>query len=180
MPAHGAGDLARALVEDSRELFAAAGLPLAAEVLEPIALSSTLKAGEAAVITFTDVPALPLPVLESLPDVLREADVALGPCGGGSIYLLALAAGVDGALVAELCRVLSSGAENMLSTLTEVLTDAQAEVELLPVWLRLSTARDFDVVDNMARLSVLREDGEEDFAAERLRQWLETHAANQF
>ncbi|MCC6573935.1 MAG: DUF2064 domain-containing protein [Planctomycetes bacterium] len=171
-PASGAEQLEQALIEDCREVLHAAGLPLGSQQpLQAADLRGSVQPNEAAVVVFTDVPGLPLPAMESLPQILREADVVLGPCADGGIYLLAWSASVDRALTEGMCNALAS--TEPLAALTDLLTDAEAEVELLPSWFRLSNERDFNVIDCVARLSVLSEDGEDDFSAERLRQWFE-------
>ncbi|MCC6466364.1 MAG: hypothetical protein IT463_13575 [Planctomycetes bacterium] len=176
-PAEGGAELGRALREDLRELLGSLPVLLeGAQVKDGAALASLLARAQAPLLAvFEDVAGLPLLCAEGALDSLRELPVVVGPCADGSLYALGVAQGLEPALVAELCDA-ACGA-GALGAVTDLLADAELECTVLPPWFRVAGEGDLLFAENLARLSLLSEGGEEDFIADRLRVWLERHRA---
>ena len=170
------GELRSALLEDVEELLSALKLaPVRDQDLTgPGALGSFLAGLDGPLLlTFDDVPALPVFAVEGAVEALRGAACVLGPCADGSVYLLGLAPGLEPELLTEIARALSGPADRMLESLTELLSERSLQVCLLPPWFRLASKLDLSFAESLAQLSLLSVDGEEDFLADRLRIWLE-------
>lgn len=171
-PATGAAELAHALREDARELLSALRL----RVVPPAGPESLLKAAndQAVIVLFSDTPAVPPMALEAAMDGLADGEVAVGPCADGSLYLLVLGAGLDPALAAEALAL--APLPDALARLTDLCDETETAVTVLPPWFRLAVAADLSFAESLARLSLMSEEGEEDFVADRLRVWFEDHA----
>jgi len=170
-PPSGADELAVALLEDLREMLAALRLRVLPDAA-PNASTIAAAAGAGPLLAlFADVPALPPLAVEAAIDALESADVALGPCADGSLYLLGLRAGLDSGLAGEIAAAaLAPGA---LHALADLCDDAELAVALLPPWFRLASENELSFAESLARLSLMSEEGEEDFVGDRLRLWFE-------
>jgi glycosyltransferase A (GT-A) superfamily protein (DUF2064 family) len=154
-------ELRKAVREDLLELLSALKLRV-----EPEFAAQT---GAPRLLVFADVPAMPALAVEGALESLRSVDVVIGPCADGSLYLLGLAPGLEQELAAELSQAARQG----LEAVTSLLEDAELDTVVLPPWFRLAGAADLKFAEWLARLSLLSEEGEEDFIADRLRVWLE-------
>lgn len=176
-PREGGAELRRAVREDLRELLGS--LPVLLEGSQPAgaeALAALVaRAGAPVLAVFEDTPGLPLLCAEGALDSLREVPVVVGACADGGLYALGLAPSLAPELAAALCEAacLPGG----LAAVTDLLADAEIECTVLPPWFRLATEADLLFAENLARLSLLSETGEEDFIADRLRIWLERYRA---
>lgn len=173
-PARGGAALATALLEDARELLSALRLRNLPDLQpEPAAVAAALADGPA-LLAFADVPAIPPMAIEAATEAIAGADIALGPCTDGGLYLIAARAGLDAGLCAELAEC--ALAPDALTALADLADDAQLAVALLPPWFGLRQESALSFAESLARLSLLSEEGEEDFVADRLRVWFEEHA----
>ncbi|MBK9974844.1 MAG: hypothetical protein IPP14_08730 [Planctomycetes bacterium] len=171
-PAVGAAELSAALREDARELLSALRL----RIVPACAPEDLLKAApdQALILVFSDTPALPPMAIEAAIDGLAEGELAVGPCVDGSLYLLVLGAGLDPSLAAEAMAL--APLPDALARLTDLCDETETAVTVLPPWFRLAEAKDLSFAESLARLSLMSEEGEEDFVADRLRVWFEDHA----
>lgn len=167
----GDGAIAQALREDLLEVMQLVQL----KVHEPRDPAHALKAftdnAGPSLITFTDVPAMPPDVVDGSLEDLEEFDVAVGPTPDNSVYLLALNPNMEPALVQSLIAAALKPAG--LAEITELLEESELEVALLPPWFRVGNSNQLSFAQSLARLSLLSEDGEEGFVADRLRIWFE-------
>jgi glycosyltransferase A (GT-A) superfamily protein (DUF2064 family) len=170
-----AGDaLARALREDLTELISSMRLRVGrAEDADQVA---TIHAREdrPLLLAFPDVPALPPLSVEGALSELRQHAAVLGPTVDGGVYLLGFAPGLDSGVVAALARAALE--ERSLEQMCDLLDDSELPVATLPPWFRIQGANELSFAEHLARLSLLSEDGEEDFLADRLRLWFEQNA----
>ncbi len=172
-PPVGARELATALREDARELLTAARLRTGPDAKADAGMLSS-QADQGLVLLFSDVPAVPPMAVDAAAAALFECDVALGACPDGSLYLLALRAELDVDLAHEILEIaLGSGG---LMALTDLLDDAELQAAVLPPWFRLACDKDLSFAECLARLSLMTEEGEDDFVADRLRLWFEQYA----
>jgi hypothetical protein len=165
-----------ALFEDLRELVSAMGLALAgpkdgAGGTDVRALLETSR--DVTLVLFSDVPGLPPLSVEGALDSLREYPCALGPCADGGIYLLAFSPEMDEKLKVALVEAASVSPRDAMNIATDLLTDDETSCGVLPPWFRIASEHDFQFADNLARLSILSEEGEDDFVCDRLRVWFE-------
>ncbi|MBE7490371.1 MAG: DUF2064 domain-containing protein [Planctomycetes bacterium] len=174
-PAAGGAELAGALREDLRELCHALRLRLNPEPADVAALGA--RAGQGLLLLFSDVPAVPPPALEAALDAVAEADLALGPCADGALYLLALRPGLEPDVAAEVLAHAAS--PDAVARLTDLCDDANLAAVVLPPWFRLARQSDLSFAESLARLSLMTEEGEEGFVADRLRLWFEQHAMDE-
>lgn len=172
-PPVGGPQLALALREDLREMVSAMRLragpdaPANADAL-------AAQAEQGLVLLFADVAALPPMALEAALEAVNDADLALGPCPDGSLYLLALRPGLEPELARDLLRcALEPGG---LTDLTDLCDEADLSAVVLPPWFRLASGNELSFAECLARLSLMTEEGEDDFVADRLRLWFEQHA----
>ena len=128
------------------------------------------------VVAFADVPALPPLSVEGALQDLEDHALAVGPCADGSIYLLAVAEGLDADLLEQLAAAATGDPEAALAVITDLADEYELPVSMLPPWFRLGSAKDLSFAENVARLSLMSEEGEEDFLADRLRLWFESNA----
>ncbi|MBX3460650.1 MAG: DUF2064 domain-containing protein [Planctomycetes bacterium] len=173
-PGQGGAELAAALRDDLSELLGALRLriePAAEDIARVYA-----REPRPLLIAFSDTPALPALSVEAALDELSECHAVVGPCADGSVYLLGLAPGLDAALVAGLAQAALGPADDALAAVTDLLDDDEHEVALLPPWFRMGSEKDLSFAESVARLSLMSEEGDEDFLADRLRLWLERHA----
>ncbi len=119
-------------------------------------------------VTFDDVPALPMAAVEGAIEGLEEAPVVIGPCADGTVYLLGLGEG----LPADVSRDLIAAASRSLEELVGALEAAGLEGVALPPWFRLRSGKDLSFARSLARLSNLSDEGDLDFLADRLKLWL--------
>ncbi|CAG1773175.1 hypothetical protein BAC2_03679 [uncultured bacterium] len=165
-----------ALFDDLRELVSAMGLALAgpregASGTEIRALLETSR--DTTLVLFSDIPGLPPLSVEGALDSLREYPCALGPCADGGIYLLAFSPEMNEKVKVALVEAASVSPSDAMNIVTDLLTDEEINCGVLPPWFRVANERDFQFADNLARLSLLSEEGEDDFVCDRLRVWFE-------
>lgn len=172
-PPSGASQLALALREDLGEMISALRLRAGPGGDDGPALAQAAARGPL-LLLFSDVPALPPLAVDAAVDALAQVDVALGPCADGSLYMLGLRAGIAPALVQELLGL--APAPDALGAITDLLDDAELQVAVLPPWFRLASAPELSFAECLARLSLMSEEGEDDFVADRLRVWFEQFA----
>lgn len=169
-------ELKKALFEDLRELVSAMGLSLAGpkEGASGAEIRAVLEASrDPLIVLFSDVPGLPPLSVEGALDSLREYPCALGPCADGGIYLLAFGPEMPEKLKVALVEAATVSPGDAMNIATDLLTDEETNCSVLPPWLRLATERDLQFADNLARLSILSDEGEDDFVCDRLRVWFE-------
>lgn len=174
LPSQGGDELAAALRDDLAELLGALRLriePAADDIARVYA-----REPRPLLLAFADTPALPALSVEAALDELQECHAVVGPCADGSIYMLGLAPGLDESIVKELAQAAQGPADEALAAITDILDDDEHEVALLPPWFRLGCEKDLSFAESVARLSLMSEEGDEDFLADRLRLWLERHA----
>src|SRR5690606_36389975 len=167
-----------ALRQDLAELVAALGLRVERNT-EATAegLAGLLGTSDAAVVAvYDDVPAMPPLAVEGALDELETHDAVIGPCADGSLYIAAFVPGLDASTAATLARALCGPAEKSLAEVAEVLDAEGLATAVLPPWFRVGTESGLSFAQQLARLSLLSEAGEEDFLADRLRHWFETYA----
>ncbi len=177
-PPQGAAELATALRQDLAEMIGALGLRVERNTqAAPQGLAGLLESSsEEVVVVFDDVPAMPPLAVEGALDELEAHDAVIGPCADGSLYIAAFAPGLDASTAADLARALYGPAEKSLAAVAEVLGAEGLATAVLPPWFRVGAESGLSFAQQLARLSLLSEAGEEDFLADRLRHWFETYA----
>jgi hypothetical protein len=164
----GATELANALREDLFENLASQPVKLSQEQFGDVYPQADVPV----LVTYSDVPGLPFLSVEGAIDELEHSDVVIGAAPDGALYLVALRPGLQG----EVAELVKSGGV-VLTELTDLLDDLELKCTVLPPWFRMASAQDLSFAENLARLSVMGEDGAEDvFFADRLRMWFETFA----
>ena len=167
----GDGAIAQALREDLLEVMQLLQLKVH-EPRDPAAgLKSITECKGPSIITFTDIPALPPDVVDGALQDLEEFDIALGPTPDDNVYLLALNPGVEASLVEALMQEALN--PDCLPAITSLLEEAGLEVAVLPPWFRVGNSIQLSFAQSLARLSLLSDDGDEAFVADRLRIWFE-------
>jgi glycosyltransferase A (GT-A) superfamily protein (DUF2064 family) len=122
-------------------------------------------------IAFSDVPGLPPDCAEGALELAEDADVVIGPCADGSVYLLAFASGLEAAAIQPL---IEAGLQpDGLMRCADLLKDSELEVATLPPWFRAAGEKDLSFAESLMRLSLMGEESEADFMADRLRLWFE-------
>lgn len=173
-PAAGAEALHLALLEDAREIVSALRLKPLPDCAPEAGKLTQAAAGGSLLVLFADVPAIPPLAVEAALESLEDCDIALGGCADGALYLLALREGLEADLLADLAAAaLAPGAIHALADLCD---DAGLSVGMLPPWFRLASENELSFAESLARLSLMSEDDEEGFVADRLRVWFEQHA----
>ncbi|MEE9311141.1 MAG: hypothetical protein V3V10_01890 [Planctomycetota bacterium] len=170
-------ELASAMFGDLHELLGAVKLrmPEGDALTSQSQLASAIQAAEGnIIITWADAAATPLYAVSGALDALKSATAVVGPCANGEIYLFGFEGPVDAELAEEISEILFQ--EKPLDELTNLLDDLEAESVVLPPWFRVKSAEMLSFAENLARLSLLSEDGEDDFIADRLRVWFEENA----
>jgi len=125
-------------------------------------------------LAFSDVAGLPADCVEGALELLEELDVVVGPCADNSVYLLGLAQGLEQPLIERLiAAALRPGG---LSACVGLLEESGLEAAALPPWFRLGSEKELSFAQSLMRLSLLSEEGESDFIADRLRIWFEKRA----
>jgi hypothetical protein len=178
MPEQGGDELATAVREDLVELLGALRLrvehPAAAQ---PVAVSQTLSQSDRPVVlAFTDVPALPTLSVEGALEDLDENALVVGPCADGSVYLLAVAPGIEPEPLGALAEAVCGLPGEMLASITDIADEFELPAAMLPPWFRMGGNKDLSFAESVARLSLMSEEGEDDFLADRLRLWFERYA----
>ncbi len=178
VPEQGGDELAAAIREDLVELLGALRLrvehPAAAQ---PVSVSQTLtQSDRPVVLAFTDVPALPALSVEGALEDLDENALVVGPCADGSIYLLAVAPGIEPEPLKALAEAVCAAPGEMLEAITDIADEFELPTAMLPPWFRMGGNKDLSFAESVARLSLMSEEGEDDFLADRLRLWFERHA----
>lgn len=162
--------LATALRDDLTELLQFIRLRVVShESVDELAKAAAVHDGPC-LLTFSDVPGLPADCVEGAIEMLEDVDVVLGPCADGSVYLIA-AEGLDEAGINALIDAALS--PDGLARCIPLLEQAGLETATMPPWFRISGEKDVSFADSLARLSLMSEQGENDFIADRLRVWLE-------
>lgn len=121
-----------------------------------------------AIVTFDDVPGLPLDAVEGAADALEEHPVVVGPCADESVYLVGIGQGVP----REYRAGLIEAAGKSLAALAGALESAGLPAITMPPWFRVRSPKDLSFARTLARLSSLSDDGDMDFLADRLKLWL--------
>jgi hypothetical protein len=122
-------------------------------------------------VAFSDVPGLPPDCAEGALELTEEADVVVGPCADGSVYLLAFVEGLDLATVQSLIEAALH--PDGLARCTDLLEKSDLNVATLPPWFRTASDKDLSFAESLMRLSLMGEETELDFVADRLRLWFE-------
>jgi glycosyltransferase A (GT-A) superfamily protein (DUF2064 family) len=122
-------------------------------------------------VAFSDVPGLPPDCAEGALELTDDADVVVGPCADGSIYLLAFAEELDPATIQQLIEAALQ--PDGLARCVALLDDSELSVATLPPWFRAANPKDLSFAESLMRLSLMGEESETDFMADRLRLWLE-------
>ncbi|MCA8915663.1 MAG: DUF2064 domain-containing protein [Planctomycetes bacterium] len=162
--------LAAALRDDLTELLQFIRLRVVAND-SPDELAKTAAAHDGpCLITFSDVAGIPADCVEGALEMLEGPDVVIGPCADGSIYLIA-AEGLDEAGFKALID--AALAPDGLVRCIPLLEQAGLEAAALPPWFRVANEKDVSFANSLARLSLMSDEGENDFIADRLRVWLE-------
>lgn len=125
-------------------------------------------------LAFSDVAGLPADCVEGALELLEELDVVVGPCPDGSVYLLGLAEGLEQPLIERLIEAALQ--TEGLSACAGLLEESGLEAGALPPWFRLGSEKELSFAHSLMRLSLLSEEGESDFIADRLRIWFEKRA----
>jgi hypothetical protein len=159
--------LATALREDLVEVLQLLRLRIdRADTPAAIAKAAAAYAGPA-LVAFSDVPGLPPDCAEGALELAEEADVVVGPCADGSVYLLAFAQGLQASEIEKLI------AADSLARCTALLAVSGLSVATLPPWVRAASDKDLSFAECLVRLSLMGDDTELDFVADRLRLWFE-------
>ncbi|MCC7509057.1 MAG: DUF2064 domain-containing protein [Planctomycetes bacterium] len=178
LPPEGGQELATALREDVGELLGSLRLRIEpapnATAADIVRIFQREK--RPLLLAFSDVPALPALSVEGALEELVENAVVVGPCADGAVYLLGMAPGLDDDIVGQLAEAACGPAHDALGAVTDAVDVEDLPVVLLPPWTRIGSDKDLSFAENLARLSLMSEDGEEDFLADRLRLWFERHA----
>lgn len=127
-----------------------------------------------ALVCFSDVPGLPPDCIEGAVEMLEEYDIVLGPTADSGVYLLALSETLDPDTIESLINA-AAGAEGLVGCIA-LCEEAQLTAGALPPWFRIGNAKDLSFAENLTRLSLLSEDGDMDFFADRLRLWFENRS----
>jgi glycosyltransferase A (GT-A) superfamily protein (DUF2064 family) len=165
------GALAAALRDDLVEVLQLLRLRLdrsdsAAQIAKAVAAHDA-----PSLVAFSDVPGLPPDCAEGALELAEEADVVIGPCADGGVYLLAFADGLEAAEIQSLIEaaMLADG----LARVAGLLADSGLSVTTLPPWFRAVSDKDLSFAESLMRLSLMGEETESDFRADRLRLWFE-------
>lgn len=163
--------LATALREDLTEVLQLLRLRLDRSD-NPAAIAKAVAAHDApSLIAFSDVPGLPPDCAEGALELAEEADVVVGPCADGSVYLLAFGEGLEAAVIQPLIE--AALASDGLAQCTALLNESEVSVATLPPWFRAANDKDLSFAESLMRLSLMGEESEMDFMADRLRLWFE-------
>lgn len=178
LPSAGGAELAAALREDLGELLGSLRLRIepAPDATAADIVRIFHREKRPLLLAFSDVPALPALSVEGALEELVENAVVVGPCADGAVYMLGLAPGLDDDIVQQLAEAACGPAQDALGAVTDTVDVEDLPVVLLPPWMRIGSDKDLSFAENVARLSLMSEDGEEDFLADRLRLWFERHA----
>ncbi|MDC1142472.1 hypothetical protein OAU50_05230 [Planctomycetota bacterium] len=166
-----------ALHDDLHELLGAAKLrlPTASTPENAKAISEAISSAEGNILlTWCDTAALPIHAVAGALDALKSMTAVVGACASGDLYLLGLEGPIEPELADEFAKVLTE--PNPLEGITDLLDELETETAVLPPWFRVKNAEQLAFAENLARLSLLSEDGEDDFIADRLRVWFEENA----
>lgn len=175
-PENSGPELASALHEDAAEVLGALRMRVQ-RVPSAQSLAAEFYAEKRPlVIAFADVPALPVLCVQGALQELESHAAAVGPCPDGSIYLLALSPDLPEDVLPALLATVDGPAHAALAEVIDILDEAELPATMLPPWFRVAERRDLSFAESLARLSLLSEEGEEDFLADRLRLWFERHA----
>ncbi|MBZ0137921.1 MAG: hypothetical protein K8I27_16315 [Planctomycetes bacterium] len=167
----GDGAIAQALREDLLEVLQLLRLRIH-EPRDPAAgLKSIADNKGPSLVTFTDVPALPPDCVDGALEDLDEFDVVVGPCPDDSVYLLAFNHGVEAPMIEAIIKAALD--PECLPEIANLLEQSELEVAVLPPWFRIGNSNQLSFAESLARLSLMSEDGDEQFTADRLRIWFE-------
>lgn len=180
-PASAGAEFATALAEDLRELISALGLSLLGSpggVSGPQIRAVVESTRDPLLVFFSDVPALPPLSVEGALDSLKDYGAVLGPCADGSLYLLGLGPELDEKLKVALLEAALVSPGEALSVATDLLCDDEAGCGVLPPWFRIARDTDLRFAENLVRLSLLSDEGDDDVVCDRLRLWFEQTEAD--
>ena len=166
--------LAAALHEDMAELLQFVRLRVQ-QCADPAAAAKAAASHDApSLICFSDVAGLPPDCIEGALELLEEIDVAIGPATDGGVYLLGIREELDPQAAESLLNA-AAGADG-LAACTGLCERLGLQARALPPWFRIGNAKDLSFAENLTRLSLLSEDGDMDFFADRLRMWFENRS----
>lgn len=166
--------LAAALREDLTELLQFVRLRVMPSPNAESAARSAVANDAPALVCFTDVPGLPPDCIDGAIEMLEDLDVVIGPGADGSVYLLGIAVEMDLEVVTSLIK--SAATTNGLAACIALCEQGKLVAGALPPWFRVGNEKDLSFAENLARLSLLGEDGDMDFFADRLRLWFENRS----
>lgn len=175
-PERGGAELAAALDEDLAELLGSMRMRVEHAATASAAAAMIKAEPRPLVLSFADVPALPPLCVEGALQELNSHAAAVGPCADGGLYLLALSPDLPEDALAALLAAADAPAPEALPAIIDVLDEAELPTAMLPPWFRIAEKHDLSFAESLARLSLLSEEGEDDFLADRLRLWFERHA----
>jgi len=178
LPPHASEEFKGALLEDMRELVQAMGLVLVgppAGATGPDLRALVEASREPVLVLFSDVAALPPLSVEGALDSLQEYSGVIGPCTDGSLYLLGFSPGMDQKLKVALLEAATVSPAEALDIATDLLCDDEVDCSTLPPWFRVASERSLRFTENLIRLSLLSDEGEDDIVCDRLRLWFERH-----
>ena len=167
----GDDSLAQRLTEDLLEILQLLRLRVHDPCEPQVAKKLVAEADAPSVITFTDIPGLPPDCVDGALEDLEDFAVAIGPTPDNSLYLVAFNPGLPDALVGDILT--EAVKPDCLPAITSLLEAAELEVAVLPPWFRVGNSNQLSFAESLARLSLLSEDGDEQFNADRLRIWFE-------
>lgn len=176
LPSRAGDELRQSLLEDLRELVSALGL--AADGPKTGARGPEIRAlleaaGGTHLVLFSDVAALPPLSVEGALDSLRQYPCVLGPCADGGLYLLGFGPEMPERARVALVEAATVSPNEAMNIAADVLCDDEINCGLLPPWFRIADERGLRFAQSLARLSILSDEGEEDFVCDRLRLWFE-------
>lgn len=180
-PAQAGAEFTSALVGDLKELVAAMGLSLLGSpdgASGPQIRAMVESTRENLLVFFSDIAALPPLSVEGALDSLKDYGVVLGPCPDGSLYMLGLGPDLDEKLKVALLEAATVTPGEALSVATDLLCDDEVNCGVLPPWFRVAREQDLRFAENLIRLSLLSDEGDDDVVCDRLRLWFEQSQAD--
>jgi glycosyltransferase A (GT-A) superfamily protein (DUF2064 family) len=175
MPEQGGAELAAALHDDLAELLGSLRLRVETVPDSSAVLSLYMRERRPLILTFADVPALPPLGVEGALEELEYSPTVVGPCADGSVYLFGLADGLPADQAKPLLEAACGAADQATRSILQALEASGLAAVTLPPWFRIGDSKDLSFAQSLSRLSLLSEEGEDDFLADRLRYWFERH-----
>ncbi|MHC4839655.1 MAG: glycosyltransferase family protein [Planctomycetota bacterium] len=176
-PEKQANQLCQAINDDLFELLGAVKLRMptdAAPENAAVLADAILTSDGNVLITWADTAAMPIHAVSGALDALKTTNAVVGPCVSGELYLLGLTGPIEPDIASEVSEILFD--DQPLEAVTDLLDHLDVETAVLPPWFRVKNEEQLSFAESLARLSLLSEDGEDDFIADRLRLWFEENA----